>query len=112
MTERRKTTPDFDRAREALTGFGRAKEVKTEANLEEVNPDRELDVTGEVCPYPVIAVQKELLKMQPGEILVEITDHTISTHTVPDAVEKKKLAEVMGVEEPSPGLYRIYLKRL
>ncbi len=111
MTDHRKITPDFDRAREALSGFGSAKEVETEVNLEEIDPDREIDVTGEVCPYPVIAAQKELLKMQPGEILVETTDHTISTHTVPDAVKEKKLAELVGVEEPSPGLYRIYLKR-
>ncbi len=111
MTDHRKTNPDFGRAREALSGLGSAKEVETEVSLEEIDPDRELDVTGEVCPYPVIAVQKELLKMSPGEILVEVTDHTISTHTVPDAVKEKKLAEVLGIDEPSPGLYRIYLKR-
>ncbi len=111
MIDHRKSTPDFNQAREALSGLGSAREVETEMNLEEIDPNRELDVTGEVCPYPVIAAQKELLKMNPGEILVEITDHTISTHTVPDAVKEKKLAEVLGIDEPSPGLYRIYFKR-
>jgi len=111
MTDHRKSTPDFDQAREVLSGFGSAKEVEAEVDLEAIDPDKELDVTGEVCPYPVIAAQKELLRMNPGEILVEVTDHTISTHTVPDAVREKKLAEVLGIDEPSPGLYRIYLKR-
>ncbi len=111
MTDLRKSNPEFNLARKVLSGFGEAKEVEAEVNLSEITPDRELDVTGEVCPYPVIAVQKELIRMEPGEILVEVTDHTISTHTVPDAVKEKKLAEVLGIEESSPGLYRIYLKK-
>jgi len=111
VTADKKSTPDLNRARETLSELGKAREIKPGVNLEEIIPDREIDVTGEVCPYPVIAAQKELLKMNPGEILAEITDHTISTHTVPDAVKAKKLAELIGVEELSPGLYRIYLKR-
>jgi len=111
MSGDKKKNPDLNRAREALSELGKAREYEPGEKLEEIKADREIDVTGEVCPYPVIAAQKELLKMKPGEILVEETDHTISTHTVPDAVKEKKLAETLGVTEPSPGLYRIYLRR-
>ncbi len=112
MANQKKGQPDFKKAREALEGLGKAREVEHEESLGSIEPDRELDVTGEVCPYPVVAAQKELMSMKSGEILVELTDHTISTHTVPDAVCEKQLAEVLGVEEAAPGLYRIYMKRI
>jgi TusA-related sulfurtransferase len=82
------------------------------AELASLKPDAVLDVRGEVCPYPVTAALKALARLRPGQVLVEVTDHTISTHTVPRAVTRERAAEVLGVLQDGPGLYRIYLRRV
>lgn len=49
--------------------------------------------------------------MAPGQVLAELADHTISTRTVPAAVERAGLGEVLRIEEKEPGLYRILIRR-
>lgn len=79
--------------------------------LKSLKADKILDVKGEVCPYPVVMARKALAAMPPGAILLEITDHTISTETVPEAVQQEGLAEVLGIMEEPAGVYHIYMRR-
>lgn len=79
-------------------------------DLKEISVDRVLDCKGEVCPYPVTEAKKALSDLEPGEVLEEVTDHSMATITVPEAVEKDGLAEVLGIDEDA-GLYRIYLRK-
>ncbi|HEY8542599.1 MAG TPA: sulfurtransferase TusA family protein [Pseudothermotoga sp.] len=53
----------------------------SEGNLPQ--PQRILDVRGEVCPIPDLRTKKELELMQNGEILLVIVDYPISKERIP-----------------------------
>ena len=102
----------LDRARAELDRLARPNTVGDDQAAETYTIDRELDVRGEICPYPVDAALAALAQMQPGQILAELTDHTIATHTVPAAVQRAGIAKVLRIEEQGGGLYRIILQRI
>ena len=103
--------PNLEQARARLATLGQANLLDRIGPETQVTIDRELDVTGEICPYPVDAALEALASMEPGQVLAELTDHTISTHTVPAAVERSGLGQVLRIEEQAPGLYRILIRR-
>ena len=70
---------------------------------------KKLDVTGEICPWPVIFTTKELKKMHSGEILEVITDHMPSTLNVPAAAAKEG-HKVLRTERIDDGVYKISIK--
>jgi TusA-related sulfurtransferase len=67
-----------------------------------------LDITGKVCPYCVLAIQKSVTGLKPGDELVVTCDHpSAATSSIPQfaqatgfAVESKKV---------SPGLWELRL---
>lgn len=83
-----------------------------ERSLAALTADEVIDCQGEVCPYPVIMARRALQKLRTGQLLVQITDHSISTETVPEAVRREGLAEVVGILQERPGVYKLYLKKL
>ncbi|TFB24056.1 hypothetical protein E3U55_04390 [Filobacillus milosensis] len=70
-----------------------------------------VDGVGEVCPHTLNIALSALKKAKPGEVVVEETDHSIATKTIPAAVKMNKIAEVLGIVEEN-GLYKIYLRKL
>lgn len=66
------------------------------------------DMTGEVCPYPQVEAKKAIQGLDPGEWLVQETDHVPSTENVPKAVGDAADAKVW---KSGDGLYRIFLKK-
>ena len=66
------------------------------------------DMTGEVCPYPQIEAKKTIQGLDPGEWLVQETDHVPSTENVPKAVGDLADAKVW---KSGNGFYRIFLHR-
>ena len=42
-----------------------------------------LDVTGEICPYPLIMTRKEIGKLQKGDQLVVTVDYAKSSEDIP-----------------------------
>ncbi|WP_085507097.1 sulfurtransferase TusA family protein [Thalassobacillus devorans] len=79
--------------------------------LSTVIPDYTVDGIGEVCPHTLNIALKALKKAKPGEIVMEVTDHSIATKTIPAAVKMNKIAEVLGIVSEN-GEYKIYLKKL
>jgi tRNA 2-thiouridine synthesizing protein A len=45
--------------------------------------EKELDVRGEICPYPMMQASEALKKLAPGETLQVLTDHTPALITIP-----------------------------
>lgn len=66
------------------------------------------DMTGEVCPYPQVEAKKSIQDLQPGDWLVQETDHVPSTENVPKAVGNLADAKVW---KSGNGFYRIFLHR-
>jgi TusA-related sulfurtransferase len=83
----------------------------TDQQLSEIKPDHVIDAIGEVCPHTLNLALAGLKKAKPGEIVVEVTDHSIATKTIPAAVKMNKYAEVLGILNEK-GKHHIYLKKL
>lgn len=67
------------------------------------------DMTGEVCPYPQLEAKKAIASLEPGEILVQETDHVPSTENVPKAVGDDADSKVW---KSGTGFYRIFLQKV
>ena len=66
------------------------------------------DMTGEVCPYPQLEAKKAIQRLDPGDVLVQETDHVPSTENVPRAVADAADASVW---RGGSGDYRIFLRK-
>lgn len=77
--------------------------------MSEQRTRRELDVTGKLCPWPVMLTMKELGQMAAGEVLEVLTDNPPSVVNIPGAA-KDEGHEVLGTETAGPGVHRIILK--
>jgi TusA-related sulfurtransferase len=82
----------------------------SEQQLLELKTDYVIDAIGEVCPHTLNLALDGLKKAKSGEIVVEITDHSIATKTIPAAVKMNKYGEFLGVAKKN-GNYHIYIKK-
>ena len=71
----------------------------------------ELDVRGEVCPYPELRTRRRLEGLEPGQILRVITDHAAAVRNVPDMVARDGTGEVLEVESRRRGVFLISIRR-
>lgn len=78
-----------------------AEELLEEADLVQ-------DMMGEMCPYPQVEAKKGLQQIDPGDLLVQETDHVPCTENVPRAVGDDAEARVW---RSGDALYRIYLRK-
>lgn len=69
----------------------------------------ELDVRGEMCPYPAMKTKSALTKLQAGEDLVVLTDHAPALSTVP--WEGARLGFTSEVTVVGQGEWRIQLQK-
>lgn len=69
----------------------------------------ELDVRGEMCPYPAMKAKEALKKLPPSETLDVITDHAPALSTVP--WEGAKLGFLAEVTNTGHGEWTIRLER-
>jgi len=46
------------------------------------------DLTGKVCPYPVVCIIKHVDDMQPGEKLTFLVDDPLAIKSVPEELEE------------------------
>lgn len=83
----------------------------SEQELKQLNVDHTIDAIGEVCPHTLNMALAGLKKANSGEIVVEVTDHSIATKTIPAAVKMNKKAEHLGTISEN-GKYKIFLKKL
>ena len=61
----------------------------------------DLDVRGEVCPYPMMKAVEAMKKSKNGEAIKVITDHAPCLETIPPQAKKLKFdVEVREVGSP------------
>ncbi|WP_127588178.1 sulfurtransferase TusA family protein [Paenibacillus koleovorans] len=82
----------------------------SEKELFALKPDHIVDAIGEVCPHTLNLALDGLKKAKSGEIVVEVTDHSIATKTIPAAVKMNKIGEFLGVAKKG-GEYHIFIKK-
>ncbi|MCA9890143.1 MAG: sulfurtransferase TusA family protein [Anaerolineae bacterium] len=71
---------------------------------------KELDVRGEICPYPMMKTVQALKKLAAGEDeLVVITDHAPALDTIP--TQATRLGFDVNIEESGSAEWRLTLVR-
>ncbi len=69
----------------------------------------QLDVRGEMCPYPAMKAKEALKKLSDGELLELITDHAPALSTVP--WEGAKLGYAADITAKAAGEWVITLEK-
>jgi len=71
---------------------------------------KNLDITGKVCPYCLLAVQKASAALGSGDVLVVTCDHPpAATTTIPQFAQDNKME--CSVKKAAPGLWEIRLTK-
>jgi TusA-related sulfurtransferase len=69
-----------------------------------------LDITGKVCPYCLLAVQKAAAALKTGDSLVIICDHPpAATTTIPQFAQDAGIAVIS--KKTAPGLWELRLTK-
>ncbi len=79
--------------------------------MDNLTPDRELDIRGEVCPYTFVKTKLALEEMQPGQVLRVLVDYEPATKNVPRSV-KLQGDEVLGIEMCGASEWSITVRKL
>jgi TusA-related sulfurtransferase len=69
-----------------------------------------LDQRGSVCPGPILAAKRQLDRMQPGEVLVLLSDCVVSPSDVTTWTEHASV-ELLDVFRNRAGHFEFYLRR-
>ncbi|VAX24827.1 hypothetical protein MNBD_NITROSPINAE02-234 [hydrothermal vent metagenome] len=54
-----------------------------------IEPDEEIDIRGDVCPYTFVKSKLKLETMEVGQVLRIVTDHKPATVNVPKSMENE-----------------------
>ncbi len=68
-----------------------------------------IDCFGDICPLPILKIEKQLLTMERGDEFLLVTDHSC---TVVGIREKYKNADVeFVVDEVMNGVWEVHIKK-
>lgn len=78
--------------------------------MAETNPDKSIDIRGQICPYTLIETRNALKDMQTGQVLEVLCDYEpAATQTIPSFCEKKEYP--LQVIRNSDGVWRLRIER-
>jgi tRNA 2-thiouridine synthesizing protein A len=69
-----------------------------------------LDVTGEICPYPLMLTRKQMAKLQAGDQLAVTVDYAKSAEDIPRWAKEAGHA-ILAVQERGGGRWEILLEK-
>jgi len=71
--------------------------------MNDVKPDKTLDVCGKICPYPDMNTMTTLKKMEKGQILEVLLDYPLSVERIPRNLKKQghKLISTEQLDGPN-----------
>lgn len=64
-----------------------------------------IDALGDFCPVPIIKVQNAIKKLQPGDRIVLLTDHSCTVGALKEEMVRKRLG--FSSEEVDYGIWQI-----
>lgn len=81
-------------------------DLKTEA------PSKTIDVKGQICPYPLIAIKNALKEIQPGQILAVLTDWEPTVKETAPGLCAKLNYPIETARDEAGKCWRIYIRKL
>jgi len=71
--------------------------------------EKTIDCLGEACPVPLVKGQKELEKMQVGDVLIINIDHSCAMKNIPDWA--REAGHNVEIDEVSDGEWDIIIEK-
>jgi len=69
----------------------------------------ELDCLGEACPIPLIKAEKAIAKLDSGDILIVLLDHSCAMKNVPEWARKQ--GHNVEIEEVDDGEWECFIEK-
>ena len=66
-----------------------------------------VDCFGEICPVPILKIESELKKMQPGDEFLLVTDHSCTIENIKEIYMPKGL--IKNVDEVMNGVWEVII---
>ncbi len=79
-------------------------------NAKEINPDKTIDLKGEVCPYTFVKTKLALEEMDLDQILEVVVDHEPAVENVPRSL-KNEGQNVLAVDKFNDTDWKIVIKK-
>ena len=70
----------------------------------------ELDCLGEACPVPLVKTEKALEKLEIGDMLIVLMDHSCAMKNVPEWARKQ--GHNVEIEEVDDGEWECYIEKV
>jgi TusA-related sulfurtransferase len=64
-----------------------------------------INALGDMCPIPNSKVQSKIKKLQPGDSIVLLTDHSCAVTTIVEEMKRRRLKS--RVEEVDNGIWKV-----
>lgn len=75
-------------------------------------PARTVDVKGQICPYPLIAIKNALKEIRPGQVLEVFTDWEPTVKETAPGLCGKLNYPIETVRDDAGKCWRIYIKKV
>ncbi len=79
-------------------------------NAKEINPDKSIDLKGEVCPYTFVKTKLALEEMVIDQVLEVVVDHEPAVENVPRSL-KNEGQNVLAVDKINDTDWKIVIKK-
>ena len=67
-----------------------------------------IDCFGDICPIPIIKIEKRLKTAGKGDEFLVVTDHSCTLESIKDKFKKKNM--ITKIDEVMNGVWEIYFK--
>ena len=68
---------------------------------------KKIDCFGDICPVPIIKIEKQLKTLQKGEVLEVVTDHSCTVESVTNKYKNHNIE----IEEVINGVWEIRISK-
>jgi len=69
-----------------------------------------IDCFGDICPLPILKIEKKLKEIGPGEEFMLVTDHSCTVESIKQIYSKRKVE--FRIEEVLNGVWEVCVKKL
>jgi len=69
-----------------------------------------IDCFGDMCPVPILKMEKKLTEIETGEEFMLVTDHSCTVESIKHTFSKRKVG--FKIEEVMNGVWEVTVKKL